>query len=113
MKLLFDQNISFRIIRKIIAEFPGSKHVSDVGLSGADDTEIWQFARKEGFVIVTFDSDYYDMALIQGYPPKVIWLRTGNIPTKQIEELLLLNCNAIKNFILSPESGETACFEID
>jgi len=113
MKLLFDQNISFRIIRKINTEFPDSKHVSDVGLSGAEDTEIWQFARKEGFVIVTFDSDYFDMALIQGCPPKVIWLRTGNLSTHQIAELLILNRNAIKDFIISPESWETACFEID
>ncbi len=64
MKLLFDQNISFRITRKIIADFPGSQHVSDVGLAGAEDIQIWQFARKEGLVIVTFDSDYYDIALI-------------------------------------------------
>jgi len=34
MKLLFDQNTSFRIIRKIIIEFPDSKHISDVGLAG-------------------------------------------------------------------------------
>jgi predicted nuclease of predicted toxin-antitoxin system len=72
MKLLFDQNISFRIVSKIITKFPDSKHVSDVGLLGAKDAQIWQFARKGGFVIVTFDSDYYDMALIQGCPPRVI-----------------------------------------
>jgi predicted nuclease of predicted toxin-antitoxin system len=113
MKLLFDQNISFRIIKKIIKDFPDSKHVSDVGLAGAEDSEIWQYARKEGFVIVTFDSDYYDMALILGCPPKVIWLRTGNLPTHLVAELLLLNTNAIKDFISSPELEEKACFEID
>lgn len=113
MKLLFDQNISFRIIKKIIIAFPEAKHVSDVGLAGAEDTEICQFPGKEGFVIVTFDSDYYDMALISGCPPKVIWLRTGNHSTNQIAELLLLNVKAIKEFIFSPEFDDKACLEID
>ena len=66
MKLLFDQNIFFRIVSRIIQEFTDSKHVSDVGLAGAEDPEVWQFAKNHGFVIVTFDSDYYDIALIHG-----------------------------------------------
>lgn len=113
MKLLFDQNISFRIIRKIIFEFPDSIHISDVGLSGADDSDIWQFARNEGFIIVTFDIDFYDLALIQGYPPKVIWIRTGNLTTHQIAELLLSNSKAIKDFVSSPEFNDKACLEIE
>jgi predicted nuclease of predicted toxin-antitoxin system len=112
MKLLFDQNISYRIVSRIIQEFPDSKHVSDVGLAGAEDSEIWQFAKNEGFVIVTFDSDYYDIALINGCPPKVIWLRTGNLGTEQIAQLLLSNYDALKEFILNPEHKDLACFEI-
>jgi predicted nuclease of predicted toxin-antitoxin system len=112
MKLLFDQNISFRIINRIVLEFPESKHVSDVGLAGAEDQEIWQFAKNESFVIVTFDSDYYDIALINGCPPKVIWLRTGNLSTYQIARLLISNLNALTEFILNPEHKNIACFEI-
>jgi predicted nuclease of predicted toxin-antitoxin system len=113
MKLLFDQNISFRIIGKINFEFPDSKHISDVGLAGSDDSEIWHFARKEGFAIVTFDSDFYEMALILGCPPKVIWLRTGNLTTNQVAELLLMNCNAIKDFLFCPDLDDKACFVIE
>jgi len=47
MKLLFDQNISFRIVSRIVQRFPDSKHVSDVGLAGAEDPDIWQFAKNE------------------------------------------------------------------
>jgi predicted nuclease of predicted toxin-antitoxin system len=112
MKLLFDQNISFRIISRIIQDFSDSKHVSDVGLAGAEDPDIWQFAKKEGFVIVTFDSDYYDITLIHGCPPKVIWLRTGNLSTHQIAHLLVSNRDALKEFISNPEHKDVACFEI-
>ncbi len=112
MKLLFDQNISFRIVSRIIQEFPDSKHVSDVGLAGAEDPDIWQFAKNGGFVIVTFDSDYYDIALINGCPPKVIWLRTGNLGTRQIVQLLLSHYNSLKEFIINSEYEYAACFEI-
>ena len=113
MKLLIDQNISNRIINKISLKFPSSKHVSDVGLNNSEDSEIWQFAKNEHFIIVTFDSDYYDIALINGCPPKVIWLRTGNLTTNEIADLLLSKSVSINDFINNPEYGDQACFEID
>ena len=112
MKLLFDQNISFRIVNKLIETFPGSKHVSHVGLNDSEDLDIWQFARKEDFVIVTFDSDYFDIGLINGCPPKIIWLRTGNLTTDQIKTLLLSNTDIIKDFISNEENADKACLEL-
>lgn len=49
---------------------------------------MWEFARREGFVIVSKDSDFYDRAVIYGSPPKVVWIRAGNCPTAEIESLL-------------------------
>jgi predicted nuclease of predicted toxin-antitoxin system len=113
MKLLFDQNISFRIINKIVDKFPESKHVSNVGLSGSEDIDIWQFAKKENYVIVTFDSDYYDISLINGCPPKVIWLRIGNVTTEAIKKIILSNSQVITDFIDNEENSDKACLEID
>lgn len=64
MKLLLDQNISFRLIKKIESDFPGSKQVRRVGLENKDDKVIWEFASREDFTIVTFDSNFYDISLI-------------------------------------------------
>lgn len=75
MKLLFDQNISFRIERKLSVNYESSKHISNVGLSNATDIDIWNYAKIEQFVIVTFDSDFYDLSLINGCPPKIVWVR--------------------------------------
>ena len=88
MKLLFDQNISFRIEKKLSFIYNGSKHVSSLNLMNVNDVEIWNFAKIENFVIVTFDSDFYDISLINGCPPKIIWIRKGNLTTNQIIALL-------------------------
>ena len=62
MNLLFDQNISFRIISKLEDIFPNAKQVKDVGLADRSDLEIWNFAKNNNYCIVTFDSDFYDLS---------------------------------------------------
>ena len=46
MKLLFDQNISFRIISKIATHFPDAKQVRQIGIEDYSDLEIWKFAKE-------------------------------------------------------------------
>lgn len=113
MKLLFDQNISYRIVNKIIDIFPDSKHVSNVGLNDSEDIDIWQFAKNENYVIVTFDSDYFDISLINGFPPKVIWLRTGNLTTDEVRKAMISNKEVILDFILGNDYMDKACLEIE
>ena len=88
MKLLFDQNLSNRLPRLLATEYPGSAHVRDVGLAAADDQEVWDYAKQNGFAIVSKDSDFQSRSLLYGHPPKVIWLRVGNGPTSVIVSLL-------------------------
>ncbi len=88
MKLLFDQNISHRLIEPLSSLYPDSLHVRMVGLKAADDDSIWAFARQHGFVIVSKDSDFYQRSLLFGFPPKVIWIRRGNCSTETIAQIL-------------------------
>ena len=113
MKLLFDQNISYRITKKLIEIFSGCKHISDCGLKNCTDSEIWEFARKEGFSIVTFDSDFYDLCLVSGHPPKILWIRVGNLSTNGIIELLIKNKTMIEAFLTKKEYQDLSCLEID
>ncbi|QQS51629.1 MAG: DUF5615 family PIN-like protein [Bacteroidota bacterium] len=87
MRFLFDQNISFRITKKLNKLFPGCKHVSDCELMDCEDQDIWKYARINDFSIVTFDSDFYDISVINGHPPKIIWLRSGTLITNDIVTL--------------------------
>lgn len=110
MKLLFDQNISFRIINRIMSYFPESKHVKDCGLENSTDASIWDFARMNDYIIVTFDADFYDMSILLGAPPKIIWLRIGNTSTLNIANVLINNHEKINEFG-TIESGRV-CFQI-
>jgi Domain of unknown function (DUF5615) len=51
MKLLFDQNLSPRLVRRLADLYPGSEHVFNVGLERADDVDVWNYAREQGFMI--------------------------------------------------------------
>jgi predicted nuclease of predicted toxin-antitoxin system len=113
MRLLFDQNISFRIVNKLDDYFPDCKHVSDVGLKDCEDQDIWIYAHEHDYVIVTFDSDFYDISLLNGFPPKIIWIRTGNLTTNEIVQLLTSNKDIINDFINKPEQLDLACLEIE
>ncbi|MDR0737713.1 MAG: DUF5615 family PIN-like protein [Prevotellaceae bacterium] len=109
IKLLFDQNISFRILRHLPDIFLNSQQVRIIGLENAADLEIWEYARSNGFMIVTFDADFYDISLVKGHPPKIVWLRTGNTTTAGIVECLFANRFNIFAFIDDPEQN---CLEI-
>lgn len=109
MKLLFDQNLSYRLVDQLKELFPGSSHIRLIGLEGADDETIWAHAREHGFAIVTFDYDFYERGLIHGFPPKVLWLRCGNTSTANVLDLLKRSHRNILEFEQDPHSG---CLEL-
>jgi predicted nuclease of predicted toxin-antitoxin system len=113
MKLLFDQNISYRIVAKLSDCYPDCKQIRELGLTNAEDVDIWDYARKNNFVVVTFDADFYDIGLINGCPPKIVWLRTGNLTTNQIANSLRKNQMQISDFCSQPEQENKACFIIN
>ena len=88
MKLLFDENPSPKLPRLLGAQYPNSLHLRDCGLKGATDEEIWEYARANGFTIVSKDSDFYQRSLFYGSPPKFVWLRIGNCTRDDLVALL-------------------------
>ncbi len=98
MKLLFDENLSPALPRRISDLFPNSVHVRDVGMKAMDDPIVWDYAKDNGFMIVSKDADMHDLSLVYGNPPKVVWLRLGNCSTRQVEELLRQDFEVIKLF---------------
>ncbi len=110
MKLLFDQNISFRIVRKIEALFPGSQQIKSLNLNESSDIAIWEYASRNNYCIVTFDSDFIDISVLRGFPPKIIWLKMGNSTTVNIAEILIKNQTNIIEFL---DSAENAYLELE
>ena len=102
MKLLFDQNLSFKLAGRLADVYPDSAHVRLLGLDQTDDHEIWEFAALEGFTIVSKDADFQQMAMLLGPPPKVIWIRLGNCQVDAVEALLRQGESAVAEFIADP-----------
>ena len=109
MKLLFDQNLSRRLVRLLETGFPGSRHVSDLGLETATDQTIWDYAADHGYVIVSKDSDFRQLAFLRGPPPKAIWVGLGNASTRDILNVLSDYGSVISNF---GDRGEEALLVI-
>ena len=84
MKLLFDENLSPRLVELLAADFPGCTHIEFLGMRGATDSAVWDHARENGYTIVSKDNDFRQRAFLHGPPPKVVWLSVGNTGTRQI-----------------------------
>lgn len=105
MKLHFDNHLSHRLIERLNDVFPGSSHVLLEGLDESDDKEIWAFASEHDFTIVTKDSDFNDLSILRGHPPKVIWLRVGNCRFSDIEAIIRNRVESILGFTDDPNVG--------
>lgn len=105
MKLLFDENLSARLVERLEAVYPGSTHVDRVGLHGRSDGEIWEFAARELYTIVSKDNDFRQLSFLHGAPPKVVWLSVGNAATDAIATLLELRRAEVEAFDSSKEES--------
>ncbi|MEZ4887951.1 MAG: DUF5615 family PIN-like protein [Chitinophagales bacterium] len=109
MKLLLDQNLSYKLVNRLVILFPDSSHVRLEGMEAEEDTMIWTFAETNDFTVVTQDADFVDIGILKGYPPKVIWLRCGNTSTINIQNILTENYDTIKDFV---ENQDKSCLEL-
>ena len=105
MKLLFDQNLSPRLVERLTDIFPDSTHVYLKGLDRATDDVAWKWAHEHGFTIVTKDADFNELSTLRGFPPKIIWIRAGNRTTAQIERLIRVHYKAIQQMHEDPTAG--------
>lgn len=105
MKLLLDQNLSRRMLPSLEPLFPGSSQVALLGLAEAGDGAIWDFAEREGYTIVTKDTDFVELSLLRGFPPKVVLVSLGNVPNAAILSRLCAEAGALHDFIANRTEG--------
>lgn len=110
MKLLFDHNLSPSLINRLHDIFPDSNHVYHLGLDQVPDSEVWEYAKQENFLIVTKDADFSDICLLRGFPPKIIWIRRGNCKTADIEAILRSHYNDVEELNNSEVLGVLTLF---
>ncbi len=105
MKLLLDENLSHTLVKSLSDLYPDSSHVRDCSLKNADDAKVWEYAKVNDMVVVSKDADFKERALLEGPPPKFIWIRLGNCSTRDIEALLRNNSIIIHDFHADPSES--------
>ena len=110
MKLLFDENLSPRLAEALADVYPGSNHVHQCGLGSSDDAAIWDYAKTNGFIVVSKDSDFEERSVVLGCPPKVIRLRTSNCATADVENLLRTASAVVNRFV---NDDDETCLVLD
>lgn len=83
-RFILDENLP-----ATLASFLGGdcKHAADLG-ARPTDAELWQWGREERRVILTKDADFFERLLLEGPPPKIVWLRVGNLRRVELEALM-------------------------
>lgn len=109
MRLLLDQNLSYRLVKKLEVFFPEIQQLKNLGYNNKPDRSIWEFAKTENYCIVTFDSDFYDLSILYGHPPKLIWLKCANQTSRNIEFVLKSKVDQIREFLIDQKLG---CLEV-
>ena len=102
MKLLLDENLSRHLVRGIEDLFPGSSHVSLEGLLQASDVVHWDYARANGFAIVSADADFYELAIPWVRHRKLSGSEAATIPTAVAEKLIRNEAIRIAEFDKDP-----------
>lgn len=105
MRLLFDQNLSPRLVRLLSDVYPECSHVQELGLERSRDTEVWNYAAEHGYTIVSKDADFHQRSLLLGAPPKVVWIRLGNCSVVDSANLLRERFIAIERFHAREETA--------
>lgn len=110
MKLLFDQNLSPRLVGHLSDLYPDSTHVYLIGLDQEADSVVWNYARHHEYIVVSRDADFSELSVLAGFPPKLIWIRRGSCSTQDIESILRLNYEAVKSLGEDPGVGILTLF---
>lgn len=105
MRLLFDQNLSPRLVRLLSDVYPNCSHVQDLGMSASRDTEVWHYAAEHGYTIVSKDADFHQRSLLLGAPPRVIWIRQGNCSVAETVDLLRERFIVVERFHMREEKA--------
>lgn len=91
MKFLLDENLSPRLVPRLRWLFGVLTHVRDIGLERAGDKVIWEWAKVNGYTVITTDGDFVALSQKLYWPPKVIHIERCDYPFSVIEDILRRN----------------------
>mgnify|MGYP006287026393 CR=1 FL=1 len=109
MKVLIDMNISPVWEKYLSDKGFQARHWLNIGNPDAPDIELFEYARKNGEIIITHDLDFsIILALTKDKGPSVVQIRSQNIMSDEFGELL---CSILDKY--SKELTKGALITID
>jgi predicted nuclease of predicted toxin-antitoxin system len=105
VRLLFDENLSERLVGLVADVFPDSLHIRTLGFAGASDRDVWRLAAEHGCLLVTRDEDFLELSTSLGSPPKVVWVSPPNPSTASVADLLRRHQTDIEQFSTHEDAG--------
>lgn len=105
MRLLLDENISWRLTAYLRPHFSQVLHVRDIGLDNSPDTSIWQYAQQHGFHLLTKDEDFVRLLFTHGFPPKIVVATNAQVPAKTLAKFLLARLPQLQEFLSEPTTA--------
>jgi predicted nuclease of predicted toxin-antitoxin system len=93
--LLIDENLPASLAKHLPVK---TFHATELG-DRPRDSELWEVAKKNDWAILTRDTDFFDRIMLDGPPPKVIWIRLGNIRKRDLESSLAKLWSAITGLL--------------
>lgn len=105
MTFLIDENLSFRLKRELADAFPSCRHVAEFRLLSSDDELVWERAREEGLTLLSKDNDLEAIVTRKGHPPRLVWIRLGNVSTNEIAKSLIAHAESVRRFINQRADG--------
>jgi predicted nuclease of predicted toxin-antitoxin system len=102
MRLLFDENLSHRLVGLLSDTYQGSGSVHSAGLEGKSDESVWAYAETHGAIIVSKDLDFAERAFLYS-SVKVAWVRLGNCTTNAAHLVLRNNFERLSRFWVSDD----------
>lgn len=108
-----DENSSYRLVKLLEKNYPGTLHVTDLRPIPKGDRAIFHYARLNKYLIVTFDSDFVQLSALMNDPPKVLLLTMKNPRKAEIASVLSVRKVQIENFCSNVEPGSPTVMEIN
>ncbi len=99
MKWLVDENLPIQIGQELALD---CVHATRIG-EQITDSELWNYAKRHDMIILTRDTDFFDRFLLLGPPPKVVWIRLGNLTKQQLIQEILRRWSVIRSLIQKPD----------
>ncbi len=92
MKFLLNMNTPRALGVKLIAQAHACRHVGDIGMARASDTEIVQVAKANAETVITHDLDYGNLLAFSGEasPSVIIFRMRNNHPNNLYTRMMLV-----------------------